>query len=349
MLADVVPGGAELEARLALAAVSGIGSVGHRERCQRHGSAVRALADVPTAARVAALDFARRTLAALGAVGGRALAPGDEHYPGELLDLPDPPAVLFAIGDVSLLRRPMVSIVGTRVATRSGLRVARHLGETVARAGAVVVSGMARGIDAEAHLGALEAGGPTIAVLGTGPDVAYPRAHVTLHRRIAECGLLLSELPPGERADAGSFPRRNRLIAALGRVTVVVEAGHRSGALITAAHALDLGRGVAAVPGPIDVPQCAGSNLLLRDGAQVITDAADLTQLAGLAAPRRAPEPALVGAAAALWEALRDGAADVETLAARARLPARACLTALSELELAGLVTCALTGEVARR
>jgi DNA processing protein len=227
--------------------------------------------------------------------------------------------------------------------------VARRLGESVGRAGGVVVSGMARGIDAEAHRGALDVHAGTIAVLGTGPDVAYPSAHQALHRAIAAAGLLLAELPPGERADAGSFPRRNRIIAALGRVTVVVEAGHRSGALITAAHALELGRQVAAVPGPIDVPQCAGSNLLLRDGAHVVTDDADLMLLAGLGAPPRVRDPELAGPAAALWRALADGAADVDTLATRSGLPARECLTALGELEIAGLVSCALTGEIARR
>ena len=346
--ADTVAAG-ELAACVALAAVPGVGPVRHRELRALHGSAAAALDRVVADRRAAARAAADRALAALARLGGRAIVEGDARYPPAVRELDDAPPVLYAVGDLSALDRPLVAIVGTRAATRSGLRAARHLAEAVARAGGVVVSGLARGVDAEAHLGALDAGAPTVAVLGTGPDVVYPRAHARLQASIAERGLLLAELPPGERADAGSFPRRNRIIAALARVTLVVEAGHRSGALITASHALELGRIVAAVPGPIDVTECAGSNLLLRDGAQVVTDAADLLQLAGLRAAPRRPDPALVGAAAALWRALDGGAADVDTLAARASLPARECLAALSELELAGLVTCALTGEVARR
>ena len=345
---DVVPAD-EVAACIALAAVPGVGAVRHRELRALYGSAAAALDHVPADRRTTARAAAERTMAALARLGGLALVEGDVRYPAAVRELDDAPPLLYVVGDAALLDHPLVAIVGTRAATRSGLRVARHLADAVSRAGGVVVSGLARGVDAEAHLGALDAGAPTVAVLGTGPDVVYPRAHAALQASIAERGVLLAELPPGERADAGSFPRRNRIIAALARVTLVVEAGHRSGALITASHALELGRVVAAVPGSIDVAECAGSNLLLRDGAHVVTDAADLLQLAGLRQAPRRPEPALAGAAAALWHALDGGAADVDTLAARASLPARECLAALSELELAGLVTCALTGEVARR
>ncbi|HEU4628519.1 MAG TPA: DNA-processing protein DprA [Gemmatimonadaceae bacterium] len=339
----------ERTAAVALAFAPRIGSVRFRELVGRYGSAVAALESLPAAVRQGVRREAEAALTTLARSGGSALALGQPGYPVALLDLPDPPPVLYAVGRLELLAHPAVAIVGTRRATRGGIRAARHLAEAVARAGGVVMSGMARGIDGEAHQAALHAGGDTAAVLGTGVDMAYPRAHVALHRAIAARGLVLSELPPGERADAGSFPRRNRLIAALARVTLVVEAPHRSGALITAAHALELGRTVAAVPGPIDSVECAGSNLLLRDGAQVITDAADLLQLAGLhaAAPTRHPE--LEGPAADVWRALADGSPDVETLVERTGLPTRVCLTALAELELAGLVECALTGEVARR
>jgi DNA processing protein len=336
-------------AAIALSLVPGVGSARFRELTGRHGSAATALATLPGAVSDRARSDATAVLAALTGCGGEALVIGQPRYPAPLLDLPDPPPVLYAIGRLELLERPTVAIVGTRKASRHGTRAASHLAGAVARAGGVVLSGMARGIDGEAHRAALEAGGDTVAVLGTGVDVAYPRAHVALHRAIAERGLVLSELPPGERADPGSFPRRNRLIAALARVTLVVEAPHRSGALITASHALELGRAVAAVPGPIDTPESAGSNLLLRDGAHVIADAADLLQLAALHAAPPKPRPALEGAAADVWRVLGDGSPDVETIVGRTGLPTRVCLAALAELEVAGLVECALTGEVTRR
>ena len=179
---------------------------------------------------------------------------GDEGYPAALLDLSAPPRVLWAIGDGAVLRPPVIAIVGTRKATPYGLRVTREIAGALARAGACIVSGMARGIDGMAHLAALDAHGSTVAVLGTGVDIAYPAGHRPLHARIRERGLLLSEEPPGAHAGPGSFPRRNRLIAALASITIVVEAGLKSGAKITADDALDLGRTVAAVPGPIDAP-----------------------------------------------------------------------------------------------
>lgn len=334
---------------IALAQLPGVGSARYRALSTRFGSPAAALRAHPAPAADAARRTADAVLARMDGVGGSAHPIGSAGYPASLLELPDPPPVLFALGRPELLARPMVAIVGTREATPYARRAARHLATAAARAGAVVVSGLARGIDGEAHEGALAVDGDTIAVLGTGPDVVYPRSHRALHAAVAARGLLLSELPFGERADAGSFPRRNRLIAALARVTVVVQAGHRSGALITAAHALELGRAVAAVPGPIDESGFAGSNLLLRDGAHVIVDAADLLQLAGLTPAGRPTAPALGGSEAAVWQALAAGPVDVDTLADRSGLRTRDCLAALSALELAGLVECGLTGEVARR
>lgn len=247
-----------------------------------------------------------------------------------------------------MLERPCVAIVGTRSATSYGERIAHDLAATLARAGACVVSGLARGIDAAAHRGALDAEGATVAVLGTGVEVSYPRAHARLQSTIAERGLLVSELAPGHPAHAGSFPRRNRIIAALASVTVVVEAGVRSGALITATQALEMGRTVAAVPGPIDLPQARGSNELLRDGAALIASVADAVTLLGLDAPvKRADLPA-EGAELALWNALAAGAADLDTLCARATIPAHTGMAAVSALEMRGLVRCELTGEVRR-
>ncbi|HEY7878282.1 MAG TPA: DNA-processing protein DprA, partial [Gemmatimonadaceae bacterium] len=212
-----------------------------------------------------------------------------------------------------------------------------------------IVSGLARGIDAAAHRAALSATGTTVAVLGTGVDIAYPSAHRALHADIASKGLLLSEELPGERANGGSFPKRNRIIAALAQLTIITEAPVRSGALITAQYALDLGRDVAVVPGPIDAPQSAGSNALFGQGAQVITNVDDALGLIK-AAPTKRPEPAFqTPAEHAVWEALRHGPADIDLLAVRSELPARECLAAVTTLEMAGLIACALTGEIQRR
>jgi DNA processing protein len=230
------------------------------------------------------------------------------------------------------------------------MRATREIAGALARAGACVISGMARGIDGAAHVAALDARGRTAAVLGTGVDIAYPVGHRPLHARIREYGLLLSEEPPGSHAGPGSFPRRNRIIAALASITIVVEAGVKSGANSTAGHALDLGRTLAAVPGPIDAPQSAGANALLRDGAIVITEVADALQLAGLTPPFRRPDPEVTTAAErAVWTALADGALDVDTLTLRSGLPARECLAAVTTLELGGAIECALTGEIRRR
>ena len=291
-------------------------------------------------------DEAASRAAACGAV---VISQEDAVYPAALMELTTAPPVLFAIGDLTALSGLCVAIVGTRSATGYGERVTRELAGALARAGATIVSGMARGIDAAAHRAALEAGGKTIAVLGTGVDMAYPAAHRVLHQEIAEHGLLLSEELPGDRASAGSFPKRNRIIAALARVTIVVEAPAKSGALITANHALELGRTVAAVPGSIDSPQSAGSNELLRDGAVLIASVADAVALVGLTTPIRRQPHFGTGAESAVWAALSNGASDIESLTSRAALPARECLAAITALELAGAIECALTGEIRRR
>ncbi|HVE78524.1 MAG TPA: DNA-processing protein DprA [Gemmatimonadaceae bacterium] len=335
---------------VALSLAEGVGSVAWRERVAAHGSAAAAFeATVPLQDQSPLLREAERAVARSDTAGAAVWCLGDAEYPEVLADLPDPPPVLFAMGDRGALAGPAVAVVGTRRATAYGLRAARELGRSLARAGATVVSGMAVGIDAAAHEGALEAGGHTVAVLGTGVDVAYPAAHRGLHARIRRAGLLLSELFPGDKAGPASFPRRNRIIAALGRATIVVEAGSRSGALITAAHALEIGRTVAAVPGPIDVPQASGSNELLRDGAAVIAAVADALSLVGLASPGGRAPTGMSPDEAAVWSSLGDGALDADTLTVRSGLPAARCLAAVSALEVRGAVACALTGEIARR
>ena len=327
-----------------------------RDLVATFGSSVHAWdASPPSAERNAASENASSALDRAARAGAQLIASGDENYPARLAELPDPPPVLFAIGDLAQLREPCVAIVGTRRATGYGERVTFEIAGALARAGVTVLSGMARGIDGVAHRAALAAGGRTVAVLGTGVDVAYPAAHRLLHEEIAARGLLLSEELPGDRASGGSFPKRNRIIAALATAVIVVEAPHRSGALITAMHALDLNRIIAAVPGPIDVPQSAGSNTLLRDGAIIIAEVADALALVGAtepAAPSRLPSDAQVLAdltQRAVWHALESPAPDLDALAARASLPARRCLEAVSALEVTGAIECALTGEIRRR
>jgi DNA processing protein len=274
---------------------------------------------------------------------------GEPDYPAPLEELPQPPERLWWIGDRSVLELPSVAIVGTRRATAYGERITRELAGALARAGACVISGMARGIDGVAHVAALDAHGKTVAVLGTGVDVAYPPSHRALHARIAGHGMLLSELPPGAHSHGGSFPKRNRLIAALARLTIIVEAPIKSGALITAERATDLHRDVGVVPGPIDSPQSEGSNLLLRDGAHPITSAADALALMGLTPAVHTLVDPEDPDQERVWRALRQGPTDLDTLCHRAALPVQRCLTAVTALELSGSIECALTGEVRRR
>jgi DNA processing protein len=343
-------------AALALALAEGVGPVRHKRWSHADGGAEHALERRLTGdVRARALDLADAALESTKACHAHLVLLGDDAYPTALLDLSDPPPALWALGDRSLHAgtRPCVAIVGTRDATAYGERAAASLGRTLAGAGVVVVSGMARGIDAAAHVASLDAGGGTIAVLGSGVDVAYPRSHRALHRRIVTEGLVLSELPPGSAPTPGAFPRRNRIIAALARATIVVEAGFRSGALITAGVALELGREVGAVPGPIDVGQAAGSNALLRDGAAVVAEAGDAVALAGLAASApnvsAVPEPAALGEdELTVWRALATRVADVDTLCTLTELPARRCVAALGALEAAGHVRMDFGGTVAR-
>ena len=235
----------------------------------------RALA---SAVKATPLDTGRKTLESAAKLGARIILPMDEEYPALLHEIPDPPPVLFAIGNELLLRRPAAAIVGSRDHSAYGAEVCRTVAATAAQAGVVIVSGMARGLDAVAHRAALESGGSTIGVLGNGLGVIYPAANRALYERVAQDGLLLTEFPPGERPTAGSFPRRNRLISGLARVTVVVEAGAGSGALITAGTGLDQGREVLAVPGNITSAVSVGTNRLIRDGASPLLEPADLLQ-----------------------------------------------------------------------
>jgi DNA processing protein len=276
----------------------------------------------------------------------RPLAPLDAAYPQRLGDLAEPPETLYLRepGDAArlagLLERPVVSIVGTRRASEAGAAFARRLARTLASAGVTVVSGLARGIDAAAHVGALEGGGPTIAVLGCGVDRDYPCANAPLAARILATGAVVSEYPPGTPPAPWRFPARNRIVAALGDVVCVVEAARRSGALITAHAALDLGREVLAAPAAPWHELGAGSNGLLRDGAGVLSDAADVLVALGLDPGRAqaAEEVALSERARRVLGAVRRAPATAEVLTVRLGVSAAGLGAALAELELAGLV-----------
>ena len=264
---------------------------------------------------------------------------GEAAYPPLLAQLHDPPPGLFVRGSAGaeLLQRRAVAVVGARACSSYGSQVARLLARDLAAAGLVVISGLARGVDGEAHRGALEAGGETVAVLGCGVDRDYPAAHAQLAARICERGLVVSEYAPGVEPAPWRFPARNRVIAGLAVATVVVEARERSGALITADFALEAGREVFAVPGEITSALSSGTNALLRLGATPLTAAADVLESLGVAPPRTAT-PDLGPVAARVLAALSESAGGVDELVRRTELDAARVATALAELELGGAV-----------
>lgn len=274
-------------------------------------------------------------------------------YPDSLRDAPDAPWALIGRGDARLLDglEPFgtVTIVGARRATSYGREIARELAQDLARSGMVVVSGLAFGIDACAHRGAIDAG-RTIAVLGCGPDVAYPASHRSLWRRICEVGLVISEFPPGATPWRWTFPARNRIMAALAGMTVVVEAATRSGSLITTDLAADLGRDLGAVPGPVTSRASAGPNALLASGAHVIRDAQDV--LDALLGPGRerieAAGPQLDPDLETVLAAVEAGHSTCDAVATATGLPAPAAAAALSRLELLGYLTCSSLGTYLR-
>lgn len=264
----------------------------HRLRAE-HGSVCAALAALPEIARGAGVEgysvcpnaVAEAEMRAGRAFGARLLLWGGPDYPQALMELPDAPPILWARGDLALLCRPMVAMVGARNASSLGIRMARRLAEGLGQGGQVVVSGLARGIDTAAHEAALTTG--TVAVMAGGVDVTYPEENAELARQIAAKGCLLSEQPMGVVPQTRHFPLRNRIISGLSRAVVVVEAAARSGSLITARDAADQGREVLAVPGhPFDA-RAAGCNSLIRDGATLVRHAADVAEALGLAAPRQ--------------------------------------------------------------
>lgn len=264
----------------------------------------------------------------------------DPEYPPLLRELHDPPPGLFVRGSepVELLHRRAVAVVGARACSSYGSQVARLLARELAAAGLVVISGLARGVDGEAHRGALEGSGITVAVLGCGVDRDYPAAHAQLAARICERGLVVSEYAPGVEPAPWRFPARNRVIAGLAAATVVVEARERSGALITADFALEAGGEVFAVPGEITSSLSAGTNALIRLGATPLTRAEDVLEALGIDSSSASPALEVGEAARAVLEAVSEEPSGVDRLVHGTGLDAAAVATALAELELAGVV-----------
>ena len=354
----------EVVATLALSLVPGVGPQRLRLIVATFGSAQAALAApqsklqtlegigraAATAITAASLDDGRRVVDSLTQLGARVLLAGDPDFPASLTEIPDAPAVLYAWGDITLLSRPCVAFVGSRDHTTYGAEAARILAGAVASR-AVVVSGMARGIDGIAHAAALDAGGRSIGVLGNGFGVIYPAANRALYERMAAHGCLVTEHPPGERPHAGSFSRRNRLISGLSRAVVVVEAAMGSGALVTANLGLEQGREILAVPGPITSPTSVGCNKLIQQGAKPVLCAADIFEEIGLPstglreigvalstpAPR-VPPVDLTGLQLTLWSRMTTEPQHVDALVAATQTGAANVLGALTELELRGLV-----------
>ena len=347
---------AERRAWLRLARTQNVGPVTFAQLIARFGSASAALKEVPRLVRrgggenlrTPSDDDAARELAALAKLGGRMIASCEPEYPRGLAAAEPPPPLLFVLGHVTLLAREMVAVVGARNASALGRRLAGTLARDLGQAGLVVVSGLARGIDAAAHEGALASG--TCAVVAGGIDIVYPPENQALYDSIRAQGCVVSEMPLGQAPQARHFPRRNRIISGLARGVVVVEASEGSGSLITANYALEQGREIFAVPGsPLD-PRARGTNRLIREGATLTENAADV--LAGLrailgqdfrdperegpAAPSEPDEAEADRIRARVEEALGPSPVTIDELIRLCRAPPGAVAIILLELELAG-------------
>jgi len=368
----------ELQALLVLRLLPGLGDRRLVGLLRRHGGAQASLRLPPRVFRAEAGDEAegaRRSpeiadqveqiLEVCTDLGIRILPIGDTGYPASLLALTDPPPVLFVRGRHPLDGDRSVAIVGSRRSTPVGRRMAERIAGQLSASGVTVVSGMALGIDGAAHRGALGRHGSTIAVLGSGPDRAYPAGNSGIFERILEEGAVVSEFPPGEVPRPYHFPRRNRIIAALSKAVVVVEAAARSGALITVDHALDLGLDVFAVPGSVETLQAQGTNALLRDGAHLLTTGDELLEVMGWRAGRQGvagdetravslaggamtvgtattasagPGPAKGAEEGAIETVLGRGAQPLDVLIAALQLPPPRVLASLARMELQGIV-----------
>lgn len=291
-----------------------------------------------------------RARAAIARAASGALTPitwRDAEYPAALAAIPDPPPVLWTRGEAGALHAPLVAIVGSRAASPYALSVAATLAADLASRGVAVVSGLARGVDSAAHRGALDADGVTIAVLGSGADVIYPPEHAGLARDIGRRGLVVSELVPGTPPQAWCFPLRNRIISGLSRAVVVIEAGEKSGSLITARCALEHGRDVLAVPGNVLTGRNRGAHALLRDGAKIVESADDILEELGMRRTGRGPSDAR--RTDPVLDCLEPGeATDLDAIAERSGLTPSRLLPRLLELELQGAIARAGGGRFVR-
>jgi DNA processing protein len=341
--------------RLRLIRTPGIGPIAYRQLLMRFGTAAAALDAIPDLAgrgggkppAIFARNKAEREIAAVEKLGARYLVLGQGLYPRALADLENAPPLLTAKGNLSLLERSLIAIVGARNASAAACRFARGLAHDLGREEVTVVSGLARGIDSAAHDGSLESG--TVAVIAGGIDFYYPPENEARQEEIAERGLLIAEMPPGTEPRARHFPYRNRIIAGLSDGTVVVEAAPRSGSLITARLAAEAGREVMAVPGsPLD-PRAQGCNQLIRDGATLIQNSADVLETlrpigGGVASPRAPfehdapldPVEADEDIRARVEELLGPSPVPVDEIVRLAEAPAGAIQLVLLELELGG-------------
>lgn len=335
----------ELRAWLALLAAPGVGRMAIRQLLERHGSAEAAFAAAPAAqlqarSEAQAIDRALAWLDSGAAASRHVVTIGDPRYPEALLQTADPPLLLYAIGRVELLARPSIAVVGSRNPTPQGRENALALATELGRCGLVIVSGLALGIDAAAHEGGLAGGAGTIAVIGTGIDIVYPKRHAALFDRIAADGLIVTELPLGAPPLAAHFPQRNRIIAGLSLGTLVVEAALQSGSLITARLAAEAGREVFAVPGSIHSPQARGCHALIQQGAKLVSQAHDVLDELQLdsnrtAAPAAAPE---TESRDPVLEALGHEIRTLDDLVARTGMSAATLNARLLDLELDGRV-----------
>lgn len=343
----------DLAGWLRLSLVPGLGSGDLRRLLSAFGGPAAALSasrgelarlvPAPVAAAVKQ-GVAEESIAAAAAwldqPGNHVLTLADSGYPQQLLQIPDPPPLLYVKGRVELLSRPALAVIGSRHATAQGMANAESFSRTFSDAGLTVVSGLALGIDAAAHRGGLAGSASSVAVLGTGADIVYPARNRALAHELAARGALLSEFPLGTRPLAGHFPRRNRLISGLSLGCLVVEAAAASGSLITARLAAEQGKDVFAIPGSIHSPLAKGSHALIKQGAKLVESARDV--LEELRMPASSPPspafPADAGPAPALLAALGHDPCDADTLAARSGLSAAETAALLTQLELDGRI-----------